>query len=188
MTAAIHAIYQNGVFRPTQPVDLPDRCEVEVDIRSFKTEPERPSLDDVYAILNARFDSGEHDVAARHNELGIESNLGDELRAVWEACREPNWDGYGALPVCQDALRNSRLFLDSLPPGVPPPSIGAEPDGAITLEWHCSARRTLSVSVSAGDELHYAALVGPNRVYGTEAFFGEVPEPIVGLISRVLAA
>lgn len=68
MTTAIHAIYENGVFRPVQPVDLPDRCEVEVEVRSIKTEPQRPSLDDVYAILSERFDSGERDVAAHHDE------------------------------------------------------------------------------------------------------------------------
>lgn len=68
MTTAIHAIYENGVFRPMQPVDLPDRCEVEVEIRAVQTQQPQPSLDDVYAILNERFDSGEHDVAARHNE------------------------------------------------------------------------------------------------------------------------
>jgi len=68
MTTAIHAIYENGVFRPVQPVDLPDRCEVEVEVRSIKTGLPRPSLDDVYAILNERFDSGERDVAARHDE------------------------------------------------------------------------------------------------------------------------
>ncbi len=68
MTTAIHAIYENGVFRPMQPVDLPDRCEVEVEIRAITADEHRPSLDDIYAILNERFDSGEHDVAARHNE------------------------------------------------------------------------------------------------------------------------
>ena len=68
MTTAFHAIYENGVFRPMQAVDLPDRCEVEVEVHTVKTDPQRPSLDDVYAILNARFDSGEHDVAARHDE------------------------------------------------------------------------------------------------------------------------
>jgi predicted DNA-binding antitoxin AbrB/MazE fold protein len=56
------------VFRPTQPVDLPESCKVEVEVRTVDTEPLRPSLDDVYSILNARFDSGETDVAARHNE------------------------------------------------------------------------------------------------------------------------
>ena len=64
----IHAIYENGVFRPIQPVNLPDRCEVEVEIHTVKTERQPPSLDDVYAILGRRHSSGEHDVAARHDE------------------------------------------------------------------------------------------------------------------------
>ena len=46
----IHAIYENGVFRPIQPVSLPDRCEVEVEIHAVNAQPQ-PSLDDVYAIL-----------------------------------------------------------------------------------------------------------------------------------------
>jgi predicted DNA-binding antitoxin AbrB/MazE fold protein len=68
MTRTIHAIYENGVFRPVDPVDLPDHCEVEVEVREIKTDPRRPSLDDVYAILSKRFDGGEPDVAARHDE------------------------------------------------------------------------------------------------------------------------
>jgi predicted DNA-binding antitoxin AbrB/MazE fold protein len=68
MTRTIHAVFENGVFRPTQSVDLPDRCEVEVEVRQVKPEGESPSLEEIYAILGARFDSGEHDVAARHNE------------------------------------------------------------------------------------------------------------------------
>jgi len=63
-----HAIYENGVFRPTGAVDLPDPCEVEVDIRQVREEPSQPSLDDVYAILGKRHASGEHDLAERHNE------------------------------------------------------------------------------------------------------------------------
>jgi predicted DNA-binding antitoxin AbrB/MazE fold protein len=68
MTKTIHAVYENGVFRPTETVDLPDRCEVEVEVRQVKEQAKMPSLDEVYAILSKRFDSGEHDVAARHNE------------------------------------------------------------------------------------------------------------------------
>ena len=63
-----HAIYENGVFRPTGSVDLPDPCEVEVEIRQVKEESSQPSLDDVYAILGRRHASGEHDLAERHNE------------------------------------------------------------------------------------------------------------------------
>ncbi len=122
------------------------------------------------------------------NVFGIASALRDELGTVWEECREPNWDGHDALPVAPCALRNAYLFLESFPLGYPAPSVGAEPDGEITFEWHRSARRTLSVSVSPDDELHFAALIGPNRVYGTQVFFGDVPTEIIELIQRVYAA
>jgi predicted DNA-binding antitoxin AbrB/MazE fold protein len=68
MTRSFHAVYENGVFRPIGPVDLPERCEVEVEVRKVTPEATPPSLDDVYAILGRRHSSGEHDLAARHNE------------------------------------------------------------------------------------------------------------------------
>jgi predicted DNA-binding antitoxin AbrB/MazE fold protein len=68
MSQTVRAIFENGVFRPTGPVNLPDRSEVEFEPRPVAAPAERPSLDDVYAILGKRFNSGEHDVAARHNE------------------------------------------------------------------------------------------------------------------------
>lgn len=119
--------------------------------------------------------------------FGIEGNLRDELATVWEECREPNWDGFHAVPVSKDTLRNTYSFLESLPFGFPAPSVGAEPDGSLTLDWHFSPRRTLSVSVSPDDDLHFAALFGPNRDFGTVAFFGEVPNRILDLIRQVYA-
>jgi len=56
------------MFRLTEKVDLPDPCEVDVEVRHFNDKPGKPSLDDVYAILSKRINSGEPDVAARHNE------------------------------------------------------------------------------------------------------------------------
>jgi predicted DNA-binding antitoxin AbrB/MazE fold protein len=64
----IHAVYQHGVFRPMEKVDLPDPCEAEVEVRPLAQEQKKPTLDDVYAILGRRHDSGEHDLAARHDE------------------------------------------------------------------------------------------------------------------------
>jgi predicted DNA-binding antitoxin AbrB/MazE fold protein len=69
----IHAVYENGVFRPTEAVDLPDRCEVEVEIRQIKEEPKKQvpmseGLAKIYAILGERYDSGYTDTAERHNE------------------------------------------------------------------------------------------------------------------------
>ena len=108
-----------------------------------------------------------------------------ELSDVWDECRHPGWDGYGALPVEQDALRHAYLLIESLPLGFPRPSIGAEPDGQLTLEWHRSSRRTLSVSVTADGYLHFSALFGPNHTNGTVVFYGELPEEIRALVERV---
>ena len=68
MTQTIRAIYEHGVFRPIKPIDLPEHCEVEFEVRRKDPDPKKPTLDDVYAILSARFDTGENDVAERHNE------------------------------------------------------------------------------------------------------------------------
>ena len=66
--SSIHAVYEDGVFRPVGQVNLPDRCEVEFEPRIVQTDSKTPGLDEVYAILAERDASGEHDVAARHNE------------------------------------------------------------------------------------------------------------------------
>ncbi len=62
----IRAIYENGVFRPTGPVELPDGAAVEFEPRVSK-DRER-LIDELYEILSHRHNSGDTDVAARHNE------------------------------------------------------------------------------------------------------------------------
>jgi hypothetical protein len=119
--------------------------------------------------------------------LGDAEAVKDELATVYEECRVPDWDGFDAMPVEQDTLRNAYILLESLPLRIPYPSIGAEPDGHLTLEWHRSAHRTLSVSVDAEGDLHYAALIGPNQRYGKEAFFGETPNVILDLVRLIYA-
>lgn len=111
----------------------------------------------------------------------------DELYRVYEECLEPNWDGYGALPITDAAYHLTSEFLEALPLGTPAPSLGAEPDGHLTVEWYRSPRRTLSVSISQDGELHFAALLGSAKTYGTEPFVGEVPKIISDLINRVMA-
>ena len=63
----IQAIFEGGVFRPIEPVHLPDNCKVEFEPRVVEGEL-RQDLDAIYAVLAKRFNSGEHDVAERHNE------------------------------------------------------------------------------------------------------------------------
>ncbi|MGA3211004.1 MAG: antitoxin family protein [Terriglobales bacterium] len=65
----IHAVYESGVFRPLETVELPERTEVEFEPRPVaQQEDDGGHLDGVYAILSERYHSGEPDVAARHNE------------------------------------------------------------------------------------------------------------------------
>ena len=65
----IHAIYENGVFRPVGHVELPERCEVEFEPRLVTSNvQDKAALREVFAVLAERYESGESDVAARHNE------------------------------------------------------------------------------------------------------------------------
>jgi predicted DNA-binding antitoxin AbrB/MazE fold protein len=65
----IHAVYEQGVFRPLEKVQLPERTEVEFEPRPVQPSTnQNSSLDAIYAVLSERYQSGESDVAARHNE------------------------------------------------------------------------------------------------------------------------
>jgi len=65
----IHAVYESGVFRPLEAVELPERTEVEFEPRPVAHAEDRNGrLDAIYTILGERYQSGEPDVAARHDE------------------------------------------------------------------------------------------------------------------------
>jgi hypothetical protein len=90
----------------------------------------------------------------------------EELLKALEECREPNWDGYGAQSVCEETYHLAHQFLTALPLSIPVRSIGAEPDGQITVEWYRSPQRTLSVSISPDGEFLCAALLGRSEFAG----------------------
>jgi predicted DNA-binding antitoxin AbrB/MazE fold protein len=65
----VHAIFEDGVFRPINPVVLPDQCEVEFEPRVVQPQPSGTRKQQkIYEILDARFESGFTDTAERHNE------------------------------------------------------------------------------------------------------------------------
>ncbi|MDX1926393.1 MAG: antitoxin family protein [Pirellulaceae bacterium] len=69
MPKTVHAIYENGVFKPTEALDLPDQCQVEFEIRIVAENTDtNQALNEVYAVLSESFDGGQFDDAARHNE------------------------------------------------------------------------------------------------------------------------
>lgn len=67
--STIHAIFEDGVFRPREPVGMPEGCEVEFEPRIVRVDDNgNDALARVYELLAKRFESGEHDAAARHDE------------------------------------------------------------------------------------------------------------------------
>src|SRR6266571_2316599 len=66
----------------------------------------------------------------------------EELLSIREYCNLPGWDGYDAEPIRSRTVWSAYRFIEALPPGFPAPTVGAEPDGDITLEWYRSPRRT----------------------------------------------
>ena len=65
----VHAVYEGGIFRPLEAVELPERCEVVFEPRPVQQPvPSDENLAAIYATLSQRFNSGENDTAMRHNE------------------------------------------------------------------------------------------------------------------------
>ena len=65
----VHAIFENGVFRPTEPVDLPEHSEVECDVRVVNGAKKRSGdMGEIYRILSRSYETGEPDLSSRHNE------------------------------------------------------------------------------------------------------------------------
>ncbi len=113
-------------------------------------------------------------VMTRLSEMGTEKSA-------------PNWDGYGASPVTAEAVNHAMNFISILPNSVPSPTVGAESDGEVTIEWYQAPRQVLSVSVSPDGQLSYAALIGNYRSHGTRGVENGPPEDIIKLIDDVMA-
>jgi predicted DNA-binding antitoxin AbrB/MazE fold protein len=66
----VHAHFENGIFRPTEQVDLPENCEVVFSPTIVGQQPTNGSrCGEIYAILSRSYETGQSDLAARHDEL-----------------------------------------------------------------------------------------------------------------------
>ena len=65
----IHAVYEQGVFRPHESVELPERTEVEFVPRVVSEKATSSGdMEAIYEIMSHRYHTGQHDIAERHNE------------------------------------------------------------------------------------------------------------------------
>jgi predicted DNA-binding antitoxin AbrB/MazE fold protein len=63
----IQAVYEDGVFRPIGQVTLPEKTRVEFEPRVVEARQSKAMLE-VFEILSRSYDTGQPDLAARHNE------------------------------------------------------------------------------------------------------------------------
>lgn len=110
------------------------------------------------------------------------------LCEVYKDCSEENWDGYGGQAVTQgvynEALKLIGL-LQQLPPTIPVPAIGAEPDGAIGLEWYKAKQQVFVVSVEGKNTITYAGIFNGNKIHGTWRFGDTLPDVITENLRRL---
>lgn len=114
--------------------------------------------------------------------------LAIRFEEVWSECSVENWDGQGAHPLRQDALDRFFCLARLLPPELPLPEIGATPSGSISVDWENGSDWLLSLILSAGDQISFAAYYKGARTHGSFPFFPErLPEEIGLAFQRWLA-
>ena len=66
----VKLIYENGVFTPVHPVNLPEKFEVEIPLPEDDADFVRreTARKEIAEILSHRYSSGQTDTAERHNE------------------------------------------------------------------------------------------------------------------------
>src|SRR3989338_6372044 len=64
------------------------------------------------------------------------SELRYSLNRIYDECSNPNWDGYGAQAISEDAYEEAERIISMLPSSIPAPEIIAEPTGDIGFERH----------------------------------------------------
>lgn len=125
------------------------------------------------------------DMLQESNALGFLTRALQQLDEVFEECSYEGWDGERAKPISGEVLRYARSFLSSLPLGIEAPEIGAEPDGAITLEWYRSPNKVISISINPDGWMYYAALVGSSKRHGADFSLMGVSDDLLDLISEI---
>ena len=107
------------------------------------------------------------------------------IRKLSMECGTPNWDGYGAAPLSEDARRQAEQFIDLLPTDLPEPEVAADPDGDVSLYWECGPGHMLTISIGA-QTISYAGILGRGvRRHGQEPFRGDVAKVLLESIREV---
>ena len=68
MSKTVRAVFEGGIFRPIEPVEIPEQTLVEFEPRPCEPPDAEERLDAIYEVLSRRHRSGQPDLAERHDE------------------------------------------------------------------------------------------------------------------------
>lgn len=121
---------------------------------------------------SARFQAERAMVAIERSQslYGSKAAAIAEIWAIFNECREEDWDGYGGRATDRRSAERSIALVRALPTNVPVPQFAAEPDGSIALEWYVSNGVLLTLSASPAGALPYAWLDGNERGHAIADF------------------
>jgi hypothetical protein len=127
-----------------------------------------------------------HDMLQESNALGFAAKgTFRQLNEVFEECSSEGWDGERAKAISIEVLRCTKRFLSSFPLGMEAPEVGAEPDGAITLEWYQSPNKVISISINPDGWMYYASLIGTSKRHGADYSLMGISDDLLYLISQI---
>lgn len=127
MSITVVAIYENGILRPRQPLELAEGAEVRLTISAAKADL----------------------VSAAEIERAVGARL-DQLAAL-----EPNWDGYGAPALNRGIIAAARQFVGRLASCITvQPLVVPISSGALQLEWH-RGQKILELEIEDATSIHY---------------------------------
>jgi len=143
------------------------------------------SSDIAYFVTQQRENS--YELLQESNALGlVAKGAFRQLDEIFEECSFGGWDGANAKPISAETLQSAKTFLKSFPLGIEAPEVGAEPDGAITLEWYRSPNKVISISINPDGWMYYAALLGTSKRHGADFSLMGVSDDLVEIISQVV--
>jgi hypothetical protein len=125
------------------------------------------------------------DILQESNTLGFTTRTLQKLYEVLLECYFEGWDGERAKPISVEVLQCAKRFISSFPLGMEVPEVGAEPDGAITLEWYRSPNKVVSISINPDEWIYYAALIGTSKRHGADYSLMGISDDLLKIILQV---
>jgi|GEM_PF-1115918 hypothetical protein len=101
--------------------------------------------------------------------------LRNSLSDLYREYSQPDWDGYGAHAITEDAYFEAQKLIDALPSWLPTPEIVAEPTGGIGFEWFKDRGQVFALSVGGRHRITYAGIFSGDKEHGSVYFEETMP-------------